>query len=89
MICVAPAVPPVGVHQCHSCQCSSMPPASAHQCHINAIFQCLPVQISATYQCPCELSFSVTHQCLSVPPITACQCRLSVPYECRLSVPVN
>ncbi|CAI9578587.1 unnamed protein product, partial [Staurois parvus] len=48
-----------------------MPPASAHQCHINAI-----------YQCPSELSFSVTHQCQSVPPISAI-------YECCLSVPIS
>ncbi|CAI9563449.1 unnamed protein product, partial [Staurois parvus] len=47
MICVAPAVPPVSVHQCHvsvlihaTCQCPSVPhqchisvPTSAHQCH--------------------------------------------------------
>ncbi|CAI9552259.1 unnamed protein product, partial [Staurois parvus] len=54
MICVAPAAPPVSVHQCQisvlihaTCQCSSVP----HQFHINA-----------TYQCPSELPFSVTHQ---------------------------
>ncbi|CAI9548498.1 unnamed protein product [Staurois parvus] len=49
MICVAPAVPPVSVHQClvsvlisTSCQCPSVPhqchisvPTSAHQCHIS------------------------------------------------------
>ncbi|CAI9569123.1 unnamed protein product [Staurois parvus] len=29
-----------------------VPHFSAHQCHINA-----------TYQCPSELPFSVTHQC--------------------------
>ncbi|CAI9536049.1 unnamed protein product [Staurois parvus] len=47
MISVAPAVPPVSVHQCQlpvpisaSCQCSSMPLASAHQCHINVTYQC-------------------------------------------------
>ncbi|CAI9568258.1 unnamed protein product, partial [Staurois parvus] len=65
MICVAPAVPPVSVHQCQlsvlihaTCQCPSVPHFSAHQCHINA-----------TYQCPSELPFSVTYQCQSVPPI--------------------
>ncbi|CAI9538144.1 unnamed protein product, partial [Staurois parvus] len=38
MICVAPAVPPVSVHQCQlsvlihaTCQCPSVP----HQCHIS------------------------------------------------------
>ncbi|CAI9536991.1 unnamed protein product [Staurois parvus] len=46
--------------------------ASAHQWHINA-----------TYQCPSELPFSVTHQChLSMPPISAT-------YQCHLSVPVS
>ncbi|CAI9572363.1 unnamed protein product [Staurois parvus] len=41
MICVAPAVPPVSVHQCQlsvlisaTCQCPSVP-TSAHQCHIS------------------------------------------------------
>ncbi|CAI9533098.1 unnamed protein product [Staurois parvus] len=50
MISVAPAVPPVSLHQC-PCQCSSVPRASAtsmphisaYQCHINATYQCLPV----------------------------------------------
>ncbi|CAI9598361.1 unnamed protein product, partial [Staurois parvus] len=60
-----------------------MPPASAHQCCI-----------SATFQFPSELPFSVTHQChLSVLPISATyQCQ-SVPpisvHQCRLSVPVS
>ncbi|CAI9597586.1 unnamed protein product, partial [Staurois parvus] len=77
MISVAPAVPPVSVHQClvsvlisASCQCPSVPHISAYQCHINATYQCLPVHINATYQCPSELPFSVTHQCQSVPPIS-------------------
>ncbi|CAI9593388.1 unnamed protein product [Staurois parvus] len=42
LISVAPAVPPVSVHQYQlsaliiaSCQCSSMPSVSAHQCHIS------------------------------------------------------
>ncbi|CAI9534391.1 unnamed protein product, partial [Staurois parvus] len=46
MISVAPAVPPVSVHQClvsvPSCQCPSVPhqchisvPTSEHQCHIS------------------------------------------------------
>ncbi|CAI9542111.1 unnamed protein product [Staurois parvus] len=41
MTCVAPAVPPVRVHQCQlsvlipaTCQCPSVP-TSAHQCHIS------------------------------------------------------
>ncbi|CAI9577003.1 unnamed protein product [Staurois parvus] len=67
MICVVPAVPPVSVHQC---QLSVLIHATClpHQCHINATFQYLPVHINATYQCPSELPFSVTHQCQSVPP---------------------
>ncbi|CAI9603971.1 unnamed protein product, partial [Staurois parvus] len=56
MISVAPAVPPVSVHQCQL----SVP--------INGTYQCLPVCINATYQCPSELPFSVTYQCQSVPP---------------------
>ncbi|CAI9604288.1 unnamed protein product, partial [Staurois parvus] len=74
MISVAPAVPPVSVHQF---QLSVL---------ISATYQCLPVHINATYQCPPELPFSITHQCQSVPPINANQCRLSVPvsaaYQC-------
>ncbi|CAI9603406.1 unnamed protein product [Staurois parvus] len=42
MICVAPAAPPVSVHQCQlsvlihaTCQCPSVPHFSAHQCHIS------------------------------------------------------
>ncbi|CAI9599128.1 unnamed protein product, partial [Staurois parvus] len=76
MICVAPAVPPVSVHQCH----------------ISAAFQCLPVHINATYQCPSELPFSVTHQWQSVPPISASQCQSVTPvsaHQCCLSVPPN
>ncbi|CAI9549888.1 unnamed protein product [Staurois parvus] len=54
MLCVAPAVPPVSVHQC---QLSVLISASAtFQCHIS-------VPISATFQC-----LSVPHQChISVP----------------------
>ncbi|CAI9614023.1 unnamed protein product, partial [Staurois parvus] len=51
MISVAPAVPPVSVHQCHlsvvinaTCQCPSMPPVSVHQCHLSVL-------INATCQC--------------------------------------
>ncbi|CAI9614426.1 unnamed protein product, partial [Staurois parvus] len=67
MISVAPAVPPVSVHQC---QLSVL---------IRATCQCLPVHINASNQCPSELPFSVTHQCQSVPPINANQCCQSVP----------
>ncbi|CAI9577596.1 unnamed protein product, partial [Staurois parvus] len=81
MISVAPAVPPVSVHQCllsvlisASCQCpSTILPISAYQCtsmpHISAhlsCFQCNP----------------------SVPPINVNQCHLSVlpiiaTYQCQ------
>ncbi|CAI9621441.1 unnamed protein product, partial [Staurois parvus] len=72
MICVAPAVPPVSVHQCQL-SVLTVPPASAHQCHIS-------VPINATYQCPSELPFSVAHQChLSMPVSATYQCCLSVP----------
>ncbi|CAI9602973.1 unnamed protein product, partial [Staurois parvus] len=47
-----------------TCQCPSVPAASAEQCHINA-----------TYQCPSELPFSVSHQCnLSMPISATYQC---------------
>ncbi|CAI9593249.1 unnamed protein product [Staurois parvus] len=89
MISVAPAVPPVSVYQCQQ----SVLISAMCQCHINA-----------TYQCPSELPFNVTHQYQSVPPINANQCRLSVPVsvayqcasvppisasQCHLSVPVS
>ncbi|CAI9553013.1 unnamed protein product, partial [Staurois parvus] len=78
MISVAPAVPPVSVHQCH----------------INVTYQCLPVHANATYQCPSELPFTVTHQCQSVPPINASQCHLSVlqvsaTYQCQSVPPIS
>ncbi|CAI9550104.1 unnamed protein product, partial [Staurois parvus] len=86
MICVAPAVPPVSVHQCQL----SVLISSTCQCHINATYQCLPVYINAAYQYQSELPFSVTHQCQSVPPINANQCYQSVPLvsasQCHLTV---
>ncbi|CAI9612417.1 unnamed protein product [Staurois parvus] len=105
-VCQYPSVPPIRASQCclsvpisvisDACQCClSIPPISAaslahimpavsvHQCHINA-----------TYQCPSELPFSVTHQCQSVPPISAAnQCHLSVPfsaaYQCQSVPPIS
>ncbi|CAI9594360.1 unnamed protein product, partial [Staurois parvus] len=78
MISVAPAVPPVSVHQCHvpvpisAYQCTSMP-------HISAHLSCLSVSpISATYQCQWQ-PISAAYLCQSVPPNIASQCRLSVP----------
>ncbi|CAI9611148.1 unnamed protein product, partial [Staurois parvus] len=78
MICVAPAVPPVSVHQCQlsvlisaMCQCPSVP----HQFH----------HVSA-YQCTSMPYISAHLSCLSVSPISASQCHLSVPisatYQC-------
>ncbi|CAI9554932.1 unnamed protein product, partial [Staurois parvus] len=69
MICVAPAVPPVSVHQCQS-----VPPISAHQCCLsvppNSASQCrlsvLP--ISAIYECCLSVPISDACQCPSVPP---------------------
>ncbi|CAI9565409.1 unnamed protein product, partial [Staurois parvus] len=66
MISVAPSVPPVSVHQC---QLSVLIDATC-QCHINGTYQCLPVYVNATYQCPSELPFSATYQYQSVPPIS-------------------
>ncbi|CAI9534272.1 unnamed protein product, partial [Staurois parvus] len=78
MISVAPAAPPVSVHQCQLCAHPCHPPVqhfSAHQFHINA-----------TYQCPSELPFSASQCSLSVPPISASRCCLSVcisaAYQC-------
>ncbi|CAI9592887.1 unnamed protein product, partial [Staurois parvus] len=66
MISVAPAVPPVSVHQCQlsvlinaTCQCPSVPHISAYQCTL------MP------HQCPSELPFSATYQCQSEPSISA------------------
>ncbi|CAI9583431.1 unnamed protein product, partial [Staurois parvus] len=78
MISVAPAVPPVSVHQC------------LVSVLISATYQCLPMHIDATYQCPSELPFSVTHQCrLSVPPISAVSVSPNSASQCSLSVPIS
>ncbi|CAI9587544.1 unnamed protein product, partial [Staurois parvus] len=78
MISVAPAVPPVSVHQCQlslfitaSCQCPSMPHISAYQCtsmpHISAHLSCLLVSPISASQCPLSvLPTSATYQCASV-----------------------
>ncbi|CAI9601822.1 unnamed protein product, partial [Staurois parvus] len=77
---------------------TSVPLVSVHQCHlpvpISATFQCLQVHINATYQCPSELPFIVTHQFQSVPPINASQCHLSVlpvsaGYQCQSVPPIS
>ncbi|CAI9549112.1 unnamed protein product [Staurois parvus] len=69
MISVAPAVPPVSVHQCQL----SVP--------ISATYQCLPVHINATYQCPSELPQCQ----LSVPPKSApYKCLLISAHHCSL-----
>ncbi|CAI9611379.1 unnamed protein product, partial [Staurois parvus] len=91
MICVAPAVPPVSVHQCQlsvlihaTCQCPSVP----HQCHIS-----VPINATSMPHISAHLS------CLSESPISASQCHLSVlpisatisaAYQCQsVSVPVS
>ncbi|CAI9568613.1 unnamed protein product, partial [Staurois parvus] len=79
MICVAPAAPPVSVHQCQLC---------AHPCH-------LPVPISATsvphFSATSMPHISAYLSCLSVSHISASQCHLSMPvsatYQCCQSVP--
>ncbi|CAI9538133.1 unnamed protein product, partial [Staurois parvus] len=79
MISVAPAVPPVSVHQClvpvlisASCQCPSMS-------HISAHLSCLSVSPISASQYHLSMPVSAAYQCASVPPISASQCRLTVP----------
>ncbi|CAI9550505.1 unnamed protein product [Staurois parvus] len=57
----------------------AVPPVSVHHCLV-------PVHISATYQCPSELLFSVTHQCQSAPPINANQCHLMQCFQSVLPI---
>ncbi|CAI9546103.1 unnamed protein product, partial [Staurois parvus] len=70
MICVAPAVPPVSVHQCQL----SVPISAISMPHFSA------------YQCTSMPHISAHLSCLSVSPINASQCHLSVPvsaaYQC-------
>ncbi|CAI9576333.1 unnamed protein product, partial [Staurois parvus] len=77
MICVAPAVPAVSVHQC---QLSVL---------IHAI--CPSVPHFSAYQCTSMPHISAHLSCFSVAPISASQCRLSMPvsatYQCCQSVP--
>ncbi|CAI9615116.1 unnamed protein product, partial [Staurois parvus] len=76
MISVAPAVPPVSVHQC---QLSVLISASARQCHISGPTSAHQCHISGPIS---ELPFSATYQCQSVPPISAI-------YQCCLSVAIS
>ncbi|CAI9546378.1 unnamed protein product, partial [Staurois parvus] len=79
MISVAPAVPPVSVHQCQlslpinaTCQCPSVP----HQCHILVPTSAHQLSVSPISASKCHLSIpvSATYQCCqSVPPISASQ----------------
>ncbi|CAI9546102.1 unnamed protein product, partial [Staurois parvus] len=62
MICVAPAVPPVSVHQCQL----SVPISAISMPHFSA------------YQCTSMPHISAHLSCLSVSPINASQCHLSV-----------
>ncbi|CAI9598667.1 unnamed protein product [Staurois parvus] len=84
MISVAPAAPPVSVHQCHinatyQCpselpfsvnhQCQSVPPISASQCHLSVPY--ISAMSVPPYQCP-----SAPPICPSVQPISAHHCSL-------------
>ncbi|CAI9588014.1 unnamed protein product [Staurois parvus] len=91
MISVAPAVPPVSVHQCQlsvpisaSSQCTSMP-------HISAYLICLSVPPISASQCHLSMPYmSAAFQCPSVMPVNAHQCHLPVPpHQCHLSVPIT
>ncbi|CAI9601558.1 unnamed protein product, partial [Staurois parvus] len=78
MICVAPAAPPVSVHQCQlsvlihaTCQCPSE----------------LPFNVSHQYQSVQPISAS---QCrLTVPLNAAYQCHMSAAFQCPSVMPVN
>ncbi|CAI9578050.1 unnamed protein product, partial [Staurois parvus] len=78
MISVAPAVPPVSVHQCHlSLPISALVPSMPvpHQCHISvptSAHQChLSVLISDPFQCYLSMPVSAAYQCCqSVLPIS-------------------
>ncbi|CAI9557501.1 unnamed protein product, partial [Staurois parvus] len=74
MICVAPAVPPVSVHQCQlsvlihaTCQCPSVPHIDVYQCtsmsHISAHLSCLSVSPISASQCHLSMPISATNQC--------------------------
>ncbi|CAI9581943.1 unnamed protein product, partial [Staurois parvus] len=88
MISVAPAVPPVRVHQClvsvlisASCQCPSVP-------HISAHLSCLSVSPISPSQCHLSMTISDTYQCCqSVPPISTLL--ISAIFQCPSLMPVN
>ncbi|CAI9532037.1 unnamed protein product, partial [Staurois parvus] len=97
MICVAPAVPPVSVHQCQlsvlihaTCQCPSVPHFSATSMpHISAHLSCLSVSPISGSQCHLSVPVSAAYQCQSVPPISVHQCSLSVPVSAAYQCPPN
>ncbi|CAI9571107.1 unnamed protein product, partial [Staurois parvus] len=73
MISVAPAVPPVSVHQCLvpvPISATSMPDISGYQCtsmpHISAHLSCLSVSPISASQCH-QCRISAAYQCQSVP----------------------
>ncbi|CAI9599758.1 unnamed protein product, partial [Staurois parvus] len=74
MISVAPAVPPVSVHQCQlsvlinaTCQCPSVP-------HISAHLSCLSVSPISASHCHLSMPVSTTYQChICVLPFSAQQ----------------
>ncbi|CAI9608057.1 unnamed protein product, partial [Staurois parvus] len=73
MISVAPAVPPVKVHQCQlsvpisaTCQCLSVP----HQCHISVPISATSMPHISAYQCTSMPHISAHLSCLSVSSIS-------------------
>ncbi|CAI9555254.1 unnamed protein product [Staurois parvus] len=63
MICVAPAAPPVSVHQCQlsvlihgTCQWPSVP-------HFSAAYQCQSVPPNCASQCHLTVPVSAAYQC--------------------------
>ncbi|CAI9595952.1 unnamed protein product, partial [Staurois parvus] len=69
MISVAPAVPPVSVHQC----LVSVPISATSMPHISA-YQCTSMPHISAYQCTSMPHISAQLSCLSVSPISASQC---------------
>ncbi|CAI9538654.1 unnamed protein product [Staurois parvus] len=91
MIYVAPAVPPVSVHQCQlsvlihaTCQFPSVP-------HISAHLSCLSVSPISASQChPSVPYMSAALRCPTVMPVNAHQCNLLVPpHQCHLPVSIS
>ncbi|CAI9571719.1 unnamed protein product [Staurois parvus] len=92
MICVAPAAPPVSVHQCQLSvliHATSVPHFSAH-------LSCLsvsPINAMCISASQCRLSvpyMSAAFQCPSVMPVNAHPCHLPVPpHQCPSVQPIS